>query len=247
MTEPADAPERITGPPSLVDLACEALRRMIIGGQLLCGQRIVENRLTTDLGISRPPLREALRVLEREGLVQAQPRKGVVVTPLTLHDVYEIVTLRAEYERMAVRLGVPCRDQQRLQRCRDALAGMAEAVDGDDQPSYLQCSLRFHVALVGLAGHERLEQAYRSLQLQMMLAMARNRRARETGEDLRGDLSRHRRLLALVEDGDPQQVLAELARHGDRTFLDDIEAHVDGHTEVALRWLAQHRGEQEEQ
>ncbi|WP_235879116.1 GntR family transcriptional regulator, partial [Saccharopolyspora karakumensis] len=54
----------IVGPPSLVELAAATLRRMIVGGDLLCGQRIVENRLTGQLGISRPPLREALRVLE---------------------------------------------------------------------------------------------------------------------------------------------------------------------------------------
>ncbi|MBE9373560.1 GntR family transcriptional regulator [Saccharopolyspora sp. HNM0983] len=220
---------------------------MIVGGDLLCGQRIVENRLTTALGISRPPLREALRVLEREGLVQAQPRRGVIVTPLTLHDIYEIVTLRGEYERMAVRLGVPCTDPERLHRCRTELAGMADAAGDDDRATYLDRSFRFHVSLVGLAGHRRLEDGYRSLQLQLMLAMARNRRAREPTEDLRGDLARHQQLLDVVEHGDPQEVLAELAAHGDRTFLDDIEAEVDGHTDVALRWLAQQRGRQEEQ
>src|SRR5690606_33375747 len=53
----------IENPPSLVDLAATTLRRMIISGELRCGQRIIENRLTRELGISRPPLREALRVL----------------------------------------------------------------------------------------------------------------------------------------------------------------------------------------
>ncbi|MGI8313231.1 GntR family transcriptional regulator [Saccharopolyspora hattusasensis] len=55
-----------------MELAAATPRRMIIGGDLLCGQRVVENRLTHELGISRPPLREALRVLEREGLVRLQ-------------------------------------------------------------------------------------------------------------------------------------------------------------------------------
>ena len=234
----------IVAPPSLVDLAAATLRRMIVGGDLLCGERIVENRLTRELGISRPPLREALRTLEREGLVRQVPRKGVIVTPLTLHDIYEIVTLRREFERLAVQLGVPVRDPARLRRCREALDRMQEAADAGDHPRYAECAFEFHISIVGLSGHQRLEDAYRSLQLQMMLSMALNRRAREA-ETLGEDIERHRSLLAAVRTDDPDTVLAELAGHGDRTFLDDIESKVDGHTEVALQWLRQERANRE--
>ncbi|MQA07443.1 MAG: FCD domain-containing protein [Pseudonocardiaceae bacterium] len=213
---------------------------MIVGGDLLCGDRIVENRLTRELGISRPPLREALRMLEREGLVHQVPRKGAIVTPLTLHDIYEIFTLRGEYERFAVQLGVPVRDASRLRRCREALGRMAEAAEADDEPSFAEYSFEFHVSIVGLSGHRRLEEAYRSLQLQMMLSMAMNRRARER-ETLTEDLQRHRRLLEVIEGGDTDMVLRELSRHGDRTFLDGIESRVQGHTDVALEWLRQER------
>ncbi|GAA4881834.1 MULTISPECIES: GntR family transcriptional regulator [Saccharopolyspora] len=243
LSAPVARAPSIVGPPSLVQLAADALRRMIVGGDLLCGQRVVENRLTHELGISRPPLREALRVLEREGLVRQVPRKGVIVTPLTLHDIYEICTLRAEFEGLAVRLGVPVRDPERLRRCRTALHRMAEAAGAADQSAYLECSFEFHVSVVGLSGHQRLEEAYRSLQLQLMLSMALNRRARED-ETLTEDVARHERLLALVEEGEPARVLAELARHGDRTFLDGIETKVDGHTEEALEWLRRQREEQ---
>ncbi|QUH02830.1 GntR family transcriptional regulator [Saccharopolyspora erythraea] len=235
----------IVGPPSLVDLAAATLRRMIVGGELLCGQRIVENRLTRELGISRPPLREALRTLEREGLVRQVPRKGVIVTPLTLHDIYEIFTLRAEFERLAVRLGVPVRDQARLRRCSEALRAMGEAADAGDEPRYAECAFEFHVSIVGLSGHRRLEDAYRSLQLQMMLAMALNRRARQPTETLSEDIARHRQLLEAVDTGDPDTVLRELGSHGDRSFLEGIESEVEGHTEVALRWLRQQRENQE--
>jgi DNA-binding GntR family transcriptional regulator len=235
----------IVAPPSLVELAAAALRRMIIGGDLLCGERIVENRLTHELGISRPPLREALRVLEREGLVRQVPRKGAIVTPLTLHDIYEIFTLRREFERLAVRLGVPVEDASRLRRCRQALRRMAEAADMDDEPSFAEYSFEFHVSIVGLSGHQRLEEAYRSLQLQMMLSMALNRRARER-ETLTEDVQRHERLLDVIESGDADTVLHELSRHGDRTFLDGIESKVQGHTEVALRWLRQERASMED-
>ncbi|MDA3627620.1 GntR family transcriptional regulator [Saccharopolyspora oryzae] len=237
----------IISPPSLVELAATTLRRMIVGGELLCGQRIVENRLTRELGISRPPLREALRVLEREGLVRQVPRKGVIVTPLTLHDIYEICTLRAEFERLAVQLGVPVRDPARMRRCREALQAMSAAATAGDEPGYLECSFAFHVSVVGLSGHQRLEEAYRALQLQLMLSMALNRKARSDLESLGGDVARHHRLLEIIDAGDPQAVLAELAAHGDRAFLDGIETKVDGHTEEALQWLHQQRRAQEDQ
>lgn len=235
----------IPSPPSLVDLAVERLRRMIIGGVLLPGDRVVENRLTVDLGISRPPLREALRILERDGLVRQLPRRGTIVTPLTLHDVYEIYSLRREYERMAIRLGVPVRDQSRLDRVRQALERMeATALAGDEELSLVERGVEFHTAVIGLSGHGRLEAAYRQLQLQLMLCMAMNRRARAT-EALVEDAARHRTLFETIASGDPGEVLAALEAHGDRSFLVGIEDRLDGHSEVALAWLAKVRTGQE--
>jgi DNA-binding GntR family transcriptional regulator len=236
---------RLVLPPSLVDVAAGQLRRMIIAGELLPGDRVVENQLTQQLGISRPPLREALRVLEREGLIQSVPRKGAIVTPLTLHDVYEIFTLRKELELLAVRLGIPVRNPERLDRCRARLELMAEAARSGDQATFTECSFEFHVAVIGLSGHQRLEAAYRTLQLQMLLCMTLNHRARADREDLVQNVGRHRRLLALIEVGDRDLILHELTHHGDRTFLDDIESTLDGHTDVALSWLAQVRQDDE--
>lgn len=233
-------------PPSLVDVAAEALRRKIVGGALLPGDRIVENQLTQELGISRPPLREALRLLEREGLVRQLPRRGAIVMPLTLHDVYEIFTLRREYERLAVKLGVPVRDPARLERCRASLQRMEQAAAADDAAGLSEHAFEFHLSVIGLSGHQRLEDAYRSLQLQMLLCMAMNRRAR-SGEGLVEDAARHRQLLDRIEAGDPAAVMDELLHHGDRTFLEDIETRLGGHTETALAWLRRVRSGAEDQ
>lgn len=245
MSSPAGEPvaaRTFAPPPSLVDFAAESLRRMVIDGDLVPGDRVVENQLTKQLGISRPPLREALRVLEREGLLLQQPRKGTIVTPLTLHDVYEIFTLRHEYELLALRLAMPLTESAapRLDRVHRAIAAMETSARAGDEGSYGPDSFEFHLTLVGLSGHRRLEDAYRSLQLQMQLCMAMNRRAR-VDEDLLQDVERHRRLVELVEAGDPDAVIAELDRHGDRTFLDGIEHRLSGHTDVALAWLEEAR------
>jgi DNA-binding GntR family transcriptional regulator len=206
---------------SLVQLAANAIRKMILAGELAEGERLIEERLTEQLGISRPPLREALRVLEQEGLIVTRPRRGSMVATLTDQDVFEILTLRSALERLAVELGVPVRYPDRLRAAQDALEEMERCAAEKDRGSLVQAGYRFHSSLVALAGHRRLEQAYASVQQQLLLCMARNLYAREHyHEGLEEHVGRHRFLLELVEAGDPAAVLAELAVHGERSFSD---------------------------
>lgn len=240
------ASTRITAPPSLAQLAADALRAMILSGTLRSGDRVIENRLTAELGVSRPPLREAMLVLEQEGLLVQVPRRGAVVTPLTLHDVYEIFTLRDELERLAVELGVPVRSQHRLERCREALRALEAAAQDDDPAGVTELGFAFHLAVIGLAGHRRLEDAYRSLALQMRLCMAMNRRARRRQESLRGDAARHEHILDLIEAGDVAAVRHALVHHGHRTFLLEVGDTFEGHSPESKAWLAQVRRVEED-
>ncbi|WP_222710808.1 GntR family transcriptional regulator [Quadrisphaera setariae] len=219
-TDPPAPPTALIQAPSLVQLAVEQLRRMILSGALAEGERLTEERLTEELGISRPPLREAMRTLQQEGLIEVRPRRGAVVTTLTEQDVMEILTLRSALERLAVELGVPVTDPARLERCRAALARMEREAEAADRGALVSAAYDFHSALVALAGHGRLDAAYASVQRQQRLCMARNLYTRENEyEDLVTHVKRHRRLLEVVETGDPQAVLAELAVHGERSFL----------------------------
>jgi DNA-binding GntR family transcriptional regulator len=243
----ASAVRRIEAPPSMSALAAEALRSMILSGDLRPGDRVVENRLTSALGVSRPPLREAMRVLEQEGLIVQVPRKGAVVTPLTAHDIYEIVTLRDEIERLAVQLGVPVRSPERLERLRRAFRDLEEAAANADSSQVTERSFAFHLAVVGLSGHRRLEDTYRSLSLQLQLCMAMNRRARASIETMLEDAARHRPLLDLVEAGDVDGMLHAIAHHGQRTFLLDLDEHVQGHSPESRAWLDRIRHEEHEE
>lgn len=227
----------IAAPPSMVELASDALRAMILSGELRPGDRVVENRLTELLGVSRPPLREALRRLESEGLVVRHPRRGAVVTPLTQHDVYEIVTLREELEALAVRLGVPVRGDDLLVPCRQALADMERAAAGDDEAAVTEYGFAFHLAVVGLAGHRRLVDAYRAQSLQMRLCMGLNRSARRDIETLADNAARHRELLRVIEGGSPDAVRDALAHHGHQTFLTTIVDGLDGPSPQSDAWL----------
>lgn len=237
MSTPLPRAGRFVGdPPSLTALAADALRAMILSGELRPGDRVIENRLTTELGVSRPPLREAMRILEHEGLLVQTPRVGAVVTPLTLQDVYEIVTLRENLEAMAIRLGVPVDSEERLSVLRDSLDVMvAHAADGREDLA-VGDSYRFHEALVGLAGHRRLDESYRSLSIQMQLCMSLNRRARSADETLDERAERHRRLLDLVIAGDAEAVLREMHDDRSRSFVRAIGHDLGDGSPVARAW-----------
>jgi DNA-binding GntR family transcriptional regulator len=200
----------------------------MIGGVYRAGERLTEEALTRELGVSRPPLREAMRLLQHEGLLTAEPRRGVFVTPLTAADVREIYSLRHALENLAVELGVPVADEGKLAPMLEALADMRRSVRRRDRAALTLDNLRFHHALVGLARHKRLQRAYDSLMAQLQMCMSLNLRFRES---LSGSLSdvvaRHTHLLELIRRGDAQAVQRALAEHGDRAFLEKLDDLLD--------------------
>lgn len=231
------AHRRLVAPPSMARLASDALRAMILGGELAPGERLVEARLTEQLGVSRPPVREALKDLHHEGLVVQHPRRGMVVRELTRHDVYELVTLRDDLEAMALRLALPLTDPSRLEPVRAALAAFDRAgQEGHGGATLVELGLTFHQAVVALANHERLLATYRSLQLQMQLCMSLNVASRTT-ETPAGNAERHRVLVDVLEAGDLDAALEAFASHGHRSFLPAVEL-LDGGSPESDAWLA---------
>lgn len=217
--------------PTIVDEMVRELRELIIAGEVQPGERIVEDHLSERFGISRPPIREAMRLLEQEGLVQRLPRRGVIVTPLTQDDIQEIYSLRWALERLALELAMPVEDGRLLDPLRTAIDGMRAAAAADDASALLDANVAFHIALCSLSGHKRLQSIYASLMQQLRLCMAINLRIRrqESG-DSRDAAERHQELLDLIEAGDVEAALAGLAAHGDRTILGrpDVLAHDEG-------------------
>jgi DNA-binding GntR family transcriptional regulator len=207
-------------PKSLTSHAVSEIRALILSGELAEGERLIEQQLTDMLGISRPPLREAMRILEIEGFITTEARRGSRVVSLSEQDVFEVLTLRAAYERLAVELGVPVKDPARLAKVRTALANIEACAAAGDRPGIVEAGYAFHSSIVGLAGHSRLEEAYEAVHLQVLLCMARNLVAHERqNEDMHQNAERHRTLLEAIETGDQELVLRSLANHGDRAFL----------------------------
>lgn len=204
---------------SLVDLAVRRLRSEILSGALVPGERLVEEQLTRRFGTSRAPLREALRLLGQQGLVEHLPRRGVRVTELSARDIDELFSLRDALERFAVEcaLGRGTRDTTELRAATDRMERAAEHGDADARAAAHRA---FHLALVGLAGHRQLLRSYEPVLTKLQLYMATNlRREAEAVASPREGAQRHRRLCDAVDSGDPAAVLAELAHHGARTYL----------------------------
>jgi DNA-binding GntR family transcriptional regulator len=203
---------------SLVELAVRRLRSEILGGRTDPGERLVEEQLTRRLGISRAPLREALRLLAEQGLVEHVPRRGSRVVTLSDRDVQELYAVRDVLERYAVTAALPVAEAE-LGELRAALDAMRLAAGAGDRLATADTHRRFHVALVALAGNRHLTSLYESILVKVQLYMAVNlRREAELAQPSDG-VYRHERLLAAVAAGDGDEVLAVLAGHGARAYL----------------------------
>lgn len=204
---------------SLVELAVDRLRRDILGGAFAPGDRLVEEQITRRFQISRAPLREALRLLAQQGLVEHLPRRGVRVATLLPTDVDELFELRDVLERFAITKAMPGVTEPRLAPLRRELAAMRRATLAEEALERADAHRRFHYELVALAGQRQLLLAYEPILLKLQLHMAVNlRREAEVAAPLDG-VRRHTTLLEAVESDDPETVLHALAHHGAQTYV----------------------------
>ena len=208
--------------PSLVELATGRLRAEILSGALAPGDRIVEDQLRLRYGISRAPLREALRLLAQQGLVEHLPRRGVRVSTWSPTDIRQLFEVRHVLERHAVASALPLtRDDGRdpLTDVRARLADMQAAELRGDQLAKDDAHRAFHAAVVGLAGNRQLELTLAPVLLKLQLPMAVNLRRETLVRSPDAGLGRHSALVAALESDDLATVLDALDHHGELTYL----------------------------
>jgi GntR family transcriptional regulator of gluconate operon len=133
-----------------------SLRRLIITGQIAPGTHLVEAQVSKSFAVSRGPVRDALRQLEAEGLVESR-RRGVFVIGLTADDIEELYSLRQVIEREAVVRCVQADTDLDWSPARDALAAMTTTGVRGDVLAFAEADLDFHSAFYTLSGHRRLE------------------------------------------------------------------------------------------
>jgi DNA-binding GntR family transcriptional regulator len=201
---------------SLSQQAVEELRRRIAANNLAPGQRLDEAALAGDLGISRTPLREALKMLSAEGLVEIRPRRGCYVAELGPADLEEIFPIMALLEGEVAReaaLKGSAADLKRLDQLHASLERHAAEGDVD---RYYEVNYVFHDALQAIAGNRWLQHVIGDLR--KLLKLSRHRSLRLEGR-LEESLGEHRALMKSLHgrDGDGAErvmkahLLAQLA------------------------------------
>lgn len=136
----------------LRDSVRDAIRDRVISGQLPPGSRLVERQLAEQLDVSRVPVREALRALEREGFVEERPTRGMVVRRLSDDDLETLYEVRSALEEILCRRLVRTVDDQGLDRLQAVVDRTAAAVDAGDSDAAVAANAAFHEALVEQAG-----------------------------------------------------------------------------------------------
>jgi DNA-binding GntR family transcriptional regulator len=204
---------------SLVELSVRRLRHEILSGVLPPGERLIEEQLTGRFGISRAPLREALRELAQQGLVEHLPRRGVRVADLSALDVDELFGLRDVLERYAMQIALPLPGTRSIDGLTAAWKEMAGAAAAGDAFRENEAHRQFHIEVVALAGQRHLLMAFEPVILKLQLYMAANLRREAERRTPSEGVERHRRLLDVIATDDLATVLDELTRHGARTYI----------------------------
>jgi len=142
------------------DEVAEAIRKAIASGRLRPGQRLIESKISEEFGVSRAPLREAFCQLESEGLVISRPRRGTYVRELSHSDAWEIYSLRAALEGLAVSLVASSADSDTIEGLRSYIRTMKACAAEDDVARLAEIDFQLHEHLCRSAGHKRLLEAW---------------------------------------------------------------------------------------
>lgn len=151
----------------LRDVVFNTLRQAILKGELEPGERLMEITLANKLGVSRTPIREAIRKLELEGLVNMIPRKGAVVASISEKDMRDVLEVRITLEELAVSLAVKNMNSEDIEQLRKAGKNFEDAVIAKDIVNIVDADVAFHDIIYNRTGNKRLIQIINNLREQM--------------------------------------------------------------------------------
>ena len=201
--------------PSLHDAIVTRVRDMIIEGELPAGSRIHEGNLGSKLGVSRTPLREALKFLASEGLLELSPGKGAVVRQFSAKDVHDSLTVLGNLEGLAGRLACENASDDEVREVRGLHDRMIEMYERRDRLPYFKLNQSIHSAILRLSKNEALTYVHGRLQ-------ARLRRIRYIGnegpEKWAGAVADHEEIISALEARDAERLSRVLTAHMEKTW-----------------------------
>jgi DNA-binding GntR family transcriptional regulator len=153
---------------SLPQHIVEDLERKILDGRLQPGQRVIEENLCRTFGVSRSPVREALHILESQGFVVREPRRGVSVVKVTPQEAADIYRIRASLEGLATALAVQNRTPTLLGELKEMHERMQDAAKENDIRAYQKLNRRFHDCIITACANPRLIQLIRTFDKQTL-------------------------------------------------------------------------------
>jgi len=195
---------------SIADKARRAVRDHVLAGELKPGTQLVEGQLAEQLGVSRAPVREALLKLESEGLVESVPNKGTFVADISEEDLWEIYTVRAALEGVAMRLAAREMDGDQLGALAQIVERMEQAARDGDAERVSKIDLEFHEAVWALSGNRRLYRLLASMTAQIRMFLALNVKVYE---DLLDNCLEHVALLGVLRSGDSERAEQLMVKH----------------------------------
>jgi DNA-binding GntR family transcriptional regulator len=208
------------GHQALRDQVLEELRRRIVNGDYPPGQRLTEDRLAADFGVSRNPVREALRIVEADGLVTMMPRRGAVVATPDASTIADLFAVRSSLETIAARMAAERATPRHVAALRGLLDAAREATDRDELSRVAELNSELHMAVIAVSGNRWLTSIASSMYLHVhwVFRLGAQDRAPHSWQE-------HIRLVDAIAAGDADE--AEAA----------ARAHVDAAAEAALEHL----------
>ncbi len=200
--------------------AYKEVREMIISKKLAPGQKIVQDKLAENLGISRTPLRSALQMLEGEGLIESAPKKGVIVKEFSNHEIVEIYDCRIALERTAVGLFADRVSDSDIEKLRSLFEPFLK---GDiDDFEYQKADAEFHDYMIRNSGNSFLHRIFQQSNLLVCIdSLGLLRPSKET-------LTEHIEIIDALEKRDANLAESLIVSHLDITkqlILNEINEH----------------------
>lgn len=194
--------------PTLRSLACDQIRSWIVTGRLAPGTRLVENVLAEQLGVSRIPVREALKQLQTEGFVNIAPRRGAVVAEVSMKEAEDFYEVRSALESFAARKAAQCRKPSDLERLERILDEGRAAVRAQAWPEVTRLNSSFHEAVAAATGNDHLVQlmAAYARKLSWVFSASAQRRGAPAWKE-------HESIVAAIADADADLAEILAARH----------------------------------
>lgn len=218
------SPIRLDSYQPLREVVCETLRDAIRKGILRPGERLMEIQLAEELGVSRTPVREAIRKLELEGYVIMMPRRGTYVANLSIRDVNEVFEIRTSLDSLASGLAAERITDEELESLQRLLVLISEYIESNNMEKIVETDMQFHDLLYQASRNTRLVGIIYNLREQLT-------RFRSTSMSfpgrLKATLDEHRQIVEAIAQGDVKAAQHAAEYHmekSEQTLLQSMEA-----------------------